>query len=66
MLSDDFACMTEIEKTQFLARRTIQCDSRIVPLAYTPAQFDNTQSHQFTAEIKRMGQVVYDARTGAG
>jgi hypothetical protein len=54
--------MTEIEKAQFMARRTIHCDSRLVPLTYTPAQFDDAEPYEFAAEIKRTGRVVYDAR----
>lgn len=64
VLSDDFEHMTEIEKTQFLARRTIHCDSRLVPMGYTPAQFDNAQPYQFAAEIKRTGKVMYEASRG--
>jgi hypothetical protein len=65
VLSDDFQWMTEIERVQFLAGKTIRCDSRIVPIAYTPAQFDNAQPHQFAAEIRRSGRIIYHAPESA-
>ena len=62
VVSPDFARMNELERVQFLARRTVHFDSRLAPLAYTPTEFDHAQPYQFPAEIKRTGKVVFEAR----
>lgn len=62
VLSPDFSKMSEIKKTDFLARKLVRCDSRLMPMAYTPAQFDNAPPYLFAAEIRRTGKVIYDAR----
>jgi predicted nucleotidyltransferase len=62
VISPDFAAMSEIKQTDFLARKLIHCDSRLMPLVYTPTQFDEVLPHLFPAEIKRTGKVIYDVR----
>ena len=62
VLSPDFDGLTETAKTDLLARKTLRCHSRLMPLAYTPAQFDNAPPYFFAAEIRRTGKVIYDAR----
>lgn len=62
ILSSDFSRMSEIRKTDFLARKLVRCDWRLMPIAYTPDYFDNAPPYLFASEIRRTGKVVYDAR----
>jgi hypothetical protein len=62
VLSPDFERISLIAVVDEIATRRIACDSRIAPVAYTPAQFDNAPPYAFAAEIRRTGKVIYDAR----
>ena len=62
VLSPTFAKMSEVKVIEEVSRRTIHCDSRLSPFAYTPSQFDKALPYMFAAEIRRTGKVVYDAR----
>ncbi|MBI3760711.1 MAG: nucleotidyltransferase domain-containing protein [Chloroflexi bacterium] len=60
VLSDDFAQMSKLEVIQVLAHRRIHCDSMLMPVGYTPAQF-NDPDNAFAREIARTGKVIYRA-----
>jgi hypothetical protein len=60
VLSDDFARMSELEVIQVLAHRRIYCDSLLMPIGYTPAQF-NDPDNAMAREIARTGRVIYQA-----
>jgi hypothetical protein len=60
VISDDFARMSELEVIQTLAHRMIYCDSLLMPIAYTPAKFDDPDN-AFAREIARTGKVIYRA-----
>src|SRR3972149_3444312 len=60
VLSDDFAEMSKLEVIQVLAHRRIHCDSMLMPVGYTPEQFDDPDN-AFTREIARTGKVIYRA-----
>ena len=49
-----------LEIIQTLAHRAIHCDSLLMPVAYTPAQF-NDPDNAFAREIVRTGKVIYRA-----
>ena len=49
-----------LEIIQTLAHRAIHCDSLLMPVAYTPAQF-NDPDNAFAREIARTGKVIYRA-----
>jgi predicted nucleotidyltransferase len=60
VLSEDFARMSELEVIQTLAHRRIHCDSLLMPVGYTPAQFADPDN-AFAREIAQTGKVVYQA-----
>ena len=62
ILSSDFERWSPIAVIDEIAKRRVACDSRLAPVAYTPAQFDNSPPYAFAAEIRRTGKVIYDAR----
>jgi hypothetical protein len=60
VLSDDFARMSELEVIQVLAHQRIYCDSMLMPVGYTPAQFGDPDN-AFAREIARTGKIIYRA-----
>ncbi len=62
IVSPTFAKMSQVKVIEEVSRRTIHCDSRLSPFAYTPSQFDNAPPYLFASEIRRTGKVIYDAR----
>ena len=64
VLSEDFAQMSELEVIQTLAHRRIHCDSMLMPVGYTPAQFRDPDN-SFAREIARTGKVIYRAQREA-
>jgi len=60
VLSPDFARMSPLEVIQTLAHRMIHCDSMLMPVGYSPAQFDDPDN-AFAREIARTGKVIYRA-----
>ena len=62
VISSSFNNLPQTRVIDMLARKIIRCDSRLMPVAYTPAQFDNSPPYAFAAEIRRTGKVIYDAR----
>ncbi len=61
VVSPDFASLSPLEVIQVLARRMIHCDSMLMPVGYTPAQFHDPDN-SFAREIARTGKVIYQAR----
>ena len=60
VLSPDFSRMSPLEIIQTLAHRMIHCDSMLMPVGYTPAEF-NDPNNAFAREIARTGKVIYRA-----
>lgn len=60
VLSPDFARMSPLEVVQTLAHRMIYCDSMLMPVGYTPAEFNNPDN-AFAREIARTGKIIYRA-----
>ena len=60
VLSTDFAQMSKLAVIQLLAHRRIHCDSMLMPVGYTPAEF-NDPNNTFAREIARTGKVIYHA-----
>lgn len=60
ILSSDFTRMSELEVIQLLAHRRIHCDSMLMPVGYTPAEFNNPDN-AFAREIARTGKIIYRA-----
>lgn len=58
VLSADFARMSKLAAIQLLAHRRIHCDSMLMPIGYTPAEFDDP-NNAFAREIARTGKVIY-------
>src|SRR5919108_2806424 len=60
ILPNDFTRMSELEVIQLLAHRRIHCDSMLMPVGYTPAEFADPDN-AFAREIARTGKVIYRA-----
>jgi predicted nucleotidyltransferase len=64
VLSEDFARMSKLEVIQVLAHRRIHCDSMLMPVGYSLAQFRDPDN-SFAREIARTGKVIYRAQREA-
>lgn len=62
IVSPSFRKLSNQQVVNLLARAIVKCDNRLMPMAYTPAEFDHALPYMFAAEIKRTGKVIYDVR----
>jgi predicted nucleotidyltransferase len=62
IVSPSFRKLSNRQVVNLLARAIVKCDNRLMPMAYTPAEFDSALPYMFAAEIKRTGKVIYDVR----
>ena len=62
IVSPSFRKLSNQQVVNLLARAIVKCDNRLMPMAYTPAEFDSAPPYMFAAEIRRTGKVIYDVR----
>jgi hypothetical protein len=60
VVSKDFSRMSELQAIQTLAHRRIHCDSMLMPVGYSPEEF-NDPDNAFACEIARTGRELYRA-----